>query len=72
MGGYMDEIVGRYKVRLDKDELVLTHPTGISFDLKPDESLRLADYILARKSTLILMQQKSKMRSHDKERREAP
>jgi len=68
----MDEIVGRYKVRLDKDELVLTHPTGISFDLKPDESLRLAEYILARKQALLLMQQKKEKRIPDKKRREAP
>ena len=51
----MDEVVGRYKVRLDRDALVLTHPTGISFDINPDEAVRLAEYILARKQTLISM-----------------
>ena len=41
----MDAIIGRYKVRVEGSELVLTHRLGISFDLTTNEALGLCDFI---------------------------
>ena len=41
----MDAIIGRYKAHMEESGLVLTHPTGISFDLTVDEALDLLDFI---------------------------
>jgi len=41
----LDAIIGRYKVRMEESGLVLQHPTGISFDLQPDEVLVLWKFI---------------------------
>jgi len=41
----MDAFIGRYKVRMEKSGLVLQHPTGISFDLLPNEALELWKFI---------------------------
>ena len=41
----MDAIIGRYKVSVETNELVLTHRLGISFDLTRDEALGLCDFI---------------------------
>lgn len=41
----MDAIIGRYKARMDEDGLILTHPSGISFDLTAEETLGLLDFI---------------------------
>lgn len=48
----MDAIVGRYRVRIEKTGLVLTHPTGISFDLTAEEALGLQDFIAVYRKTL--------------------
>lgn len=37
----MDATIGRYTVRLDEHQCVLTHPLGISFDLSIAEALQL-------------------------------
>ena len=49
----MDAIVGRYKVRMEDSGLVLTHPSGISFDITTDEALELLDFIKVYQRTLI-------------------
>jgi len=41
----MDAIIGRYKVRMEESGLVLRHPTGLSFDLEPNEVLGLWNFI---------------------------
>ena len=41
----MDAFIGRYKVRMEETGLVLQHPTGISFDLLPNEALELWKFI---------------------------
>ena len=41
----MDAIIGRYKVRMEETGLVLRHPTGLSFDLEPNEVLGLWNFI---------------------------
>lgn len=47
----MDAIIGRYKVCMEESGLVLKHPTGISFNFLPDETLELLKFInLYRKS----------------------
>jgi hypothetical protein len=38
-------IIGKYGVLMDEDGLVLTHPTGMSFDLTPDEAEGLMRFI---------------------------
>jgi len=41
----MDAIIGRYKVSMEETGLVLRHPTGLSFDLEPNEVLGLWNFI---------------------------
>ena len=41
----MDAIIGRYRVRMAEAGMVLTHPTGISFDLTVDDALSLYEFI---------------------------
>jgi hypothetical protein len=52
----MDAIIGRYRVHLEETGLVLTHPMGITFDLTPDETLGLWNFIKVYRQTLITMQ----------------
>ncbi len=49
----MDAIVGKFKVRMDRSSVVLTHPTGISFGLTPKEALGFGDIIKVYRETLI-------------------
>ena len=49
----MDAIIGRYKVRMEDSELVLTHPSGISFDITADEALGLQDFLKVYRQVLI-------------------
>jgi hypothetical protein len=49
----MDAIFGRYKVRMEDSGLVLTHPSGISFDITADEALALSDFLKVYRRTLI-------------------
>jgi hypothetical protein len=49
----MDAIIGRYRARMESTGLVLTHPTGISFDLSTDETLELMDFLKVYRQTLI-------------------
>jgi hypothetical protein len=49
----MDAIIGRYKVRMEESGLVLTHPSGISFDIAKDEALELLDFLMVYRRTLI-------------------
>ncbi len=41
----MDAIIGRYRVRMEDSGLVLTHPSGISFDITTNEALKLQDFL---------------------------
>jgi hypothetical protein len=41
----MDAIIGRYRARMEEMGLVLTHSSGISFDLTAEEALDLMDFI---------------------------
>ena len=50
----MDAIVGNYKVRMETNELVLTHSTGISFMLTREEVIGLINYIKVYQETLML------------------
>lgn len=47
-----DAILGRYQVRIEETGMVLTHPTGISFDLTIGEALRLYEFIGVYRKTL--------------------
>jgi hypothetical protein len=49
----IDAIIGRYRVRMEKAGLVLTHPSGICFDLTAKEALGLLEFVgVYRKSLL--------------------
>jgi hypothetical protein len=52
----MDAIIGRYRIRMEETILVITHPTGISFDLVLDEILGLVDFINVYRQSLIAIQ----------------
>lgn len=49
----MDAIIGRYRVHMGDTGLVLTHPSGISFDLTADEALDLLDFLKVYRQSLI-------------------
>jgi len=55
----MDAIIGRYRVHMEEMGLILKHASGINFDLTPDETLNLLDFINAYRQTLLTMQQES-------------
>ena len=41
----MDAIIGRYRVCMREDGLVVKHATGISFDFTLEETLRILEFI---------------------------
>ncbi len=49
----MDTIIGRYRARMEEIGLVLTHPSGISFDLTAAEALDLMDFIKVYRQALM-------------------
>ena len=50
----MDAIIGRYRVRLEEDGLlVLKHPSGICFDLTVEETLEFLDFISVYRKALL-------------------
>ena len=53
----MDAIVGRYRARMEETGLILRHASGINFDLTPEETLGLLDFINAYRQTLLTLQQ---------------
>jgi hypothetical protein len=62
----MDAIIGRYRVSLEEDGLlVLKHPSGICFDLTVEETLELLDFISIYRKTLLAI-------DHDRSRETDP
>lgn len=49
----MDAIIGRYRARMEEMGLVLTHSSGISFDLTAEEALDLMDFIKVYRQALM-------------------
>jgi len=49
----MDAIIGRYKVRIEDEGIVLTHPSGISFEITSKEALDLQDLLKVYRETLL-------------------
>ncbi len=49
----MDAIIGRYKVRVEDLGIVLTHPSGISFEITAEEALDLQDFLKVYRQTLL-------------------
>jgi hypothetical protein len=47
-----DAIVGRYRARIEKTGLILTHPSGICFDLTAEEALGLQEFVAVYRKTL--------------------
>lgn len=48
----MDAIIGKYRMHMEETGLILKHTSGISFDLTPEESLGLLDFLSAYRQTL--------------------
>ena len=48
----IDAIIGRYRVRVEEAGMILTHQSGISFDLTADEALHLYEFIGVYRKTL--------------------
>ncbi len=53
----MDAIIGKYRARIEETGLILTHPTGISFDLTLDEEVGLMELIKVYQDTRAAAQQ---------------
>jgi len=49
----IDAILGRYRVRVEETGLVLTHPSGVCFDLTAEETLELQEFIAVYRKTLL-------------------
>jgi hypothetical protein len=49
----MDAIIGRYKVRMEDSGIILTHPSGISFEISAEEALVLQDFLNVYRQSLI-------------------
>lgn len=58
----MDAIIGRYKAHIEESGLVLTHPSGISFDITTDEALELLDFLKVYRRTLITSERETNPR----------
>ena len=56
----MDAIIGRYRARMEESGLVLRHASGINFDLTPEETLGLLDFINAYRQTLLFLQERER------------
>ncbi len=52
----MDAIIGRYKMRMEKDQLIISHSAGISFSLTLDEAMGLFNFINVYRETLTTTQ----------------
>ena len=48
----MYAIIGKYRARMEESGLVLKHAAGISFDLTPEETLGLRNFINVYQKTL--------------------
>jgi hypothetical protein len=59
----MDAIIGRYRVRMEENGLILGHMSGINFDLTVDETVGLMEFLNAYRQTLSALQ-------HDNDERE--
>jgi hypothetical protein len=64
----MDAIIGRYRARMEESGLVLRHASGINFDLTPDETLGLLDFINAYRQTLLFLQERERDMLPEQER----
>ncbi len=58
----MDAIIGRYKVRMDSNQLVLTHSEGISFSLTLEEAKGLFNFMNVYRESFISMQANTEQR----------
>ena len=52
----MDAIIGRYRLRMEETGLLLKHEAGIIFDMTPDETLGLLNFISAYRENLETME----------------
>ena len=55
-GTEMDVIIRKYRLHMEENVLVLTHPAGISFDLTLDEAIGLMEAIKVYKDAKSLAQ----------------
>jgi len=55
----MDAIIGRYKVRMEDSGIILTHPSGISFEITAEEALDLQDFLKVYRQTLLTFERET-------------
>ena len=58
----MDAIIGKYRVQMEETGLVIKHPTGLSFDLLPDEVIGLGNFIDCYRESLVELQRDTEPR----------
>lgn len=58
----MDAMIGRYRACMAPTGLILRHATGISFDLTPDETLGLLNFLNAYQQTLLVLRERDQER----------
>src|SRR5689334_442228 len=64
----MDAIIGRYRVRLEEDGLlVLKHPSGICFDLAVEETLGFLDFVGVYRTALLAISDQDTARDTEPE-----
>ncbi len=52
----MDAIIGKYRARMEETGLILTHPTGLSFELTLDETVELMEFIKVYQAAIAAVQ----------------
>jgi hypothetical protein len=60
----MDAIIGKYRMHMEESGLILKHSSGISFDLTPEESLGLLDFLSAYRQTLQVIREEVDTEPH--------
>jgi hypothetical protein len=52
----MDAIIGKYRARVEETGLILTHPTGLSFELTLDKTVELMEFIKVYQAAIAAVQ----------------
>ena len=58
----MDAIIGKYRVRMEEIGLIIKHPTGLSFELLPEEVIGLGNFIDCYRESLAEVQHETEPR----------
>ncbi len=58
----MDAIIGKYRVSMEETGLIIKHPTGLSFELQPEEVIGLGNFIECYRKSLTEVQRETEPR----------